>query len=154
LLVDSSRNCADIFTRLVDGYAIFQAGHPIIVMRCAALILAFQAGSKPEVGVFRKSKSRRQDANHRVNLITDFQVSARKVLLRSEVLPPVTVAHERDGGRSLLVITRGEIPAGDRLDSEDREKPRCYGAYAGARRLRASGHRNSYGRVLRDGLKA
>src|SRR4029077_17532505 len=101
----------------------------------------------------RKSDSRREDANHRLDPVVYFQMRLRKILRRSEILPPVTIAHERDRRRSLLVITRRKIAAHDRLHTEYREKLRGHRGYGRARRLRASGDGNRVGRVLREGLK-
>src|SRR5262249_15646358 len=86
--------------------------------------------------------------------VVNLQVRPRKIMRRSEVLLPVTVAHERDRRRPLLVIARGEIPAGDRLDSAYREKRRRYRRHPGARRLGSSGNRDWIVRALGDGLKA
>src|SRR5437660_5394947 len=77
----------------------------------------------------------------------------REILRRSEILPPVTVAHERDRRRSLVVVTGRKIPTDHRLNAEYSEKLRRYGRNYSARGLLRSGNRNSIGRVLCDGLK-
>ena len=135
LFVDPPRDRADVAIRLRDRHAVAQARDRAVVVRRPARVLAVQLGGHPEIGLRGETEPGRQHADDGKDRSIDLQVRLRKVLRRSEVLPPVAIADEDGGSRPLLRVAGGEIPPEDRLDVEDLQEAGRHVRHVRPRRL-------------------